>query len=126
MTKSTVLQIVGVGTVAASAALLGAGVAGATPNVTGQKYGDASSAISNAGLKAVIATVVGDQLSRSDCVVTFQRDKSTAQKGNHSTTGDTVLVGLNCESQLASPTHPGNSAASPEGKVAAAAAANNH
>ena len=44
-------------------ALLSSGIAqaGSSPDVVGQKYSDASSAISGAGMRAVVSTVVGDQ-----------------------------------------------------------------
>lgn len=57
---------------AASSVLFGVGLAQAapaTPNVIGQKYSDAQTAITGAGLTPVISTVVGDRLNQPDCQV---------------------------------------------------------
>ncbi|HXO54179.1 MAG TPA: hypothetical protein VN888_24865 [Mycobacterium sp.] len=104
-------------------ALFGAPLAGASPTVTGQKYSDASSTLSSAGFKAVVASTVGDRLRWPDCVVSAQRDKGAAQQGNHPSAGKTVEVTLNCDAQPASATTPGLSAGSPNGRAAKAAAA---
>ncbi|MDT4999839.1 MAG: hypothetical protein QOK12_1944, partial [Mycobacterium sp.] len=62
--------------VAASSAmvLLSSGIAqaGSSPDVVGQKYSDASSAISGAGLRPVVSTIVGDQKAWPDCLVASQ------------------------------------------------------
>lgn len=107
-------------------ALAGAGVAqaGSAPNVVGQKYSDATSAISGAGLKTVVSTTVGDQKAWSDCLVTNQVSRTEAAPENSSGSPvNQVLVSLNCDDGEASATTPGFSAGSPEGKAAAAAAA---
>jgi hypothetical protein len=106
-------------------ALFGAPLAGASPTVTGQKYSDASSTLSSAGFKAVVASTVGDRLRWPDCVVSAQRDKGVAQQGSHASVavGKTVEVTLNCDAQPASATTPGLSAGSPDGRAAKAAAA---
>jgi len=106
-------------------ALFGAPLAGASPTVTGQKYSDASSTLSSAGFKAVVASTVGDRLRWPDCVVSAQRDKGTAQRGSQAVVGvsKTVEVTLNCDAQPASATTPGLSAGSPNGRAAKAAAA---
>lgn len=105
--------------------LLSAGIAqaGSTPNVVGQKYSDASSAISGAGMKAVVSTVVGDQKSWPDCLVANQVARSVAPPENSggSTTNE-LLVSLNCDAAAATAKSPGYSAASPEAKAIAAAA----
>jgi hypothetical protein len=105
--------------------LLSTGVAqaGAAPNVVGQKYSDASSAISGAGMHPVVSTVVGDQKAWPDCLVANQVARSVAPPENSSGSAtDEVLVSLNCDAAAASPKSPGYSAASPEGKAIAAAA----
>ena len=103
--------------------LTSAGVAAATPDVTGMTYAKASAALSAAGLTAAVSTRVGDHKSQSDCVVVNARRESVPQRGDHSTTGKNVLLALNCYATEASATSPGFSAASPEGKADAAAAA---
>jgi hypothetical protein len=123
MSTTAIWRAVSGATLVSTLALVGAPLAGASPTVTGQKYSDASSALSSAGFKVVVASTVGDRLGWSDCVVSAQRDKSSAQQGNHATAGTTVEVTLNCDGQLASATAPGYSAGSPDGRAAKAAAA---
>jgi len=108
----------------AALAISGTGVAAAATDVTGQKYSDAHGALSSAGLKPVVETVVGDQKAWPDCVVT-RAQKRTVQPPENSGGSATneMLVSLNCEAGIATATTPGNSAASPEGRAAAAAAA---
>ena len=108
----------------AALAISGTGVAAAATDVTGQKYSDAQGALSSAGLKPVVETVVGDQKAWPDCVVT-RAQKRTVQPPENSGGSATneMLVSLNCEAGIATATTPGNSAASPEGRAAAAAAA---
>jgi hypothetical protein len=64
----------------AALSLAGSGVAVADsgPDVTGQKYADAQSALSGAGLTPVVASTVGDQKAWPDCVVT-RAQKRTVQ-----------------------------------------------
>jgi hypothetical protein len=105
--------------------LLSSGVAqaGSSPNVVGQKYSDASSAISGAGLRPVVSTIVGDQKARPDCLVASQEARTVPPPENSSGKAtDEVLVSLNCYSAAASAKAPGYSAASPEAKAIAAAA----
>ena len=114
------LIALGLGTVALGAASItffGAGVA-AADDYAGQSYSDASSAISGAGQKAVIAAAVGDAVSQSDCVVTRSQKAPWLKGDNFSPVTDTVLLFLNCNAKLAT---PGNSLASPEGRAEKAA-----
>ena len=118
----------GVGAAAASLvalAISASGVAAAAgSDVTGQKYSDAQSALSSAGLKPVVETVVGDRNAWPDCVVTRAQKRTVQPPENSSgSASNEMLVSLNCEAGIATATTPGNSAASPEGKAAAAAAA---
>lgn len=120
LARGTVLAV----SAASALMLFGAGVAqaGSAPNVVGQKYGDAESAISGAGLTPVISTVVGDRKSRSDCLVvnTVPRTVPPPENSSGSATNQ-LLVSLNCDDGVATAKTPGFSAASPEGKAAAAA-----
>jgi hypothetical protein len=119
--------VLGVGVAAttlAALAISGSGVAAAATDVTGQKYSDAQSSLSSAGLKPVVQTVVGDQEAWPDCVVTRAQKRTVQPPENSSgSASNEMLVSLNCEAGIATATTPGNSAASPEGKAAAAAAA---
>ena len=120
--QTSIARLASAAALAASLLATSTGEAGAAPTVTGQSYADASSALSGAGLTAVVASTVGDQLPREKCLVVSQRPESVAQKGSHPTTGTTVALSLNCYNQEASATKTGFSAASPEGRAAKAAA----
>ena len=119
-----VLSVGGAAAAFAALAMSGSGVATAAPDVTGQKYSDAQSALSSAGFKPVVETTFGDQKSWPDCIVTRTQQRTVKPPANSggSATKE-MLVSLNCDAGVASATTPGNSAASPEGKAAAAAAA---
>jgi hypothetical protein len=94
----------------ASIAVFGTGVAAAdTPNVIGQKYSDASKTLTDAGLKPVVATVVGDRLSHDQCLVTGATqpkflDATGASKGS------LIQLTLNCYANMADDNSPGVSA----------------
>lgn len=109
-----------VGVTAASAvslAAFGTGVASAD-DYAGQKYSDASSAISDAGDKAVIATRAGDELDDDNCVVTHSQKAAWLKGDDFAPVTDTILLNLNCDAPVASAKAAGNSVASPEGKAA--------
>ena len=106
--------------------LSAAGLASAssTPGVVGQKYSDASGALSGAGSSVVVSTTVGDQLDRDECVVTRQQDRMVPAPENTSASATKeTLLSLNCDAPVASATKPGNSLESPEGAAAAKEAA---
>ena len=123
--RKLVAQAVLAASAASAFVCLGAGVAqaGSTPDVVGKKYSDAESAISDAGLKPVVSTTVGDQKAWPDCVVTntVARTVPPPENSGGSATNQ-LLVSLNCDDGEASAKTPGFSAASPEGKAAKAAA----
>jgi len=95
-----------------------------SPNVVGQKFSDASSALSSAGYTAVVAVTNGDRVDRADCTVTNQHDRNAQPPANSggSPTKQTLLT-LSCYALVASYKDPGNSLASPEGRAAAASEA---
>jgi hypothetical protein len=106
-------------------ALFGSVVAHAAsqPDVVGQKYSDAASQLSSAGLSVVVSTTVGDTVARPSCIVTHQESRTEAPPENTSASPvSQVLISLNCGAPVASATSSGNSLASPEGRAAAAAA----
>ncbi|EHB47763.1 hypothetical protein MycrhDRAFT_5889 [Mycolicibacterium rhodesiae JS60] len=115
MTKLIRLGLGALG-VGAMSLTFGSGVAQAD-DYAGQSYSDASSAISGAGQKAVIATSVGDGVSQGDCVVTHSQKAPWLKGDNFSPVTDTVLLYLNCDAKLATPGKAGNSLASPEGRA---------
>jgi hypothetical protein len=109
------------GATAVSIAFLGTGTASAD-DYAGKTYADASQAIGDAGKKAVVASRTGDTLSQDKCVVTSSQSAPWIKGDNFAPVTDTVLLSLNCNATVASAKDPGNSAASPEGKAAIAAA----
>jgi hypothetical protein len=112
---------VAVGATAVSMVFFGSGIA-AADGYSGQTYADASKAISDAGKKAVIASRVGDTLADDDCIVTHSQSAPWIKGNDFAPVSDTVLVYLNCNATVATAKDPGNSAASPEGRAAIAAA----
>ncbi|WP_029110419.1 hypothetical protein [Mycobacterium sp. URHD0025] len=113
-----------IATGAAVSMLFGAGVAAAAPDVVGQTYSDASTAIEDSGASAKVAVTVGSKLSQDDCIVTnawdapFVRDSG----GSYGHADSEVMVALNCDGDHATANHPGASVASPAGREAKAAA----
>jgi hypothetical protein len=121
MKKFGVYATTGVGAMAVAMAFFGTGIA-AADDYAGQTYGDASSAISGAGKKAVVASRAGDSLSDDQCIVTHSQSAPWIKGDSFAAVTDTVLVYLNCNATVASAKDPGNSAGSQEGKAAIAAA----
>lgn len=126
VTRSPICRhVTRVGAVALAATLSSvAGIASAqaSPNVLGQKYADASSALSSAGYTAVVSVTVGDHLHWPDCVVVHQQDRTAQPPANSGGSGTKqTLVSLNCDAAVASAVEPGNSLGSPEGRAAKAA-----
>ncbi|CAN5749741.1 hypothetical protein BH09ACT8_BH09ACT8_37870 [soil metagenome] len=99
------------------AALFSSGVAHASPDVVGHPYSDASSMLGSAGYTSVVSNAFGSQLPWPDCLVTRQQDRTPPDGGGRQT-----LLTLNCNAPVAAAGVAGNSAASPEGRAAAAAA----
>ena len=121
MKKFGVYATAAVGATAVSMVFFGSGIA-AADDYSGQTYADASKAISDAGKKAVIASRVGDTLANDDCIVTHSQSAPWIKGDDFAAVTDKVLVYLNCNATVATAKDPGNSAASPEGRAAIAAA----
>ena len=119
--KKLIVRAGVVGVTVMSIATAGTGVA-AADDYAGKTYADASSALSGASLKGVIAGRVGDTLPTDQCVVTHSEKAPWIKGTSFNAVTDTVLLYLNCNATVASATSPGNSAASPEGRAAIAAA----
>ncbi|MDF3335856.1 hypothetical protein P3H80_00395 [Mycolicibacterium septicum] len=115
---NTAIAIVGP---AIAAAILSTGVASAD-DYAGKTYADVQSALASAGMKGVIASRSGDTMPNDKCVVTSSEKAPWIKGDKFATVTDTVLLNLNCSASVADTTHPGNSAASPEGRAAIAAA----
>ncbi|OLT87244.1 hypothetical protein BKG60_29120 [Mycobacterium syngnathidarum] len=100
---------------------LATGVA-AADDYAGQKYSDVQSSLADAGMKGVVATRDGDTVSDDDCVVTHSENAHWHKGDDFAPVTDTVLLNLSCNAGVATAKAPGNSAASPEGRAAIAAA----
>ena len=97
-------------------AVLGSGVAHAAPDVVGQKYSDAVSAIEDGGGTAHVAVSVGSRLPRDECIVTnawtVRQLVPQTSDTYYEYREDVTQVALNCEGDHATETHPGASIAS--------------
>ena len=121
MRKFGVYATTAVGATAVSMAFFGTGIA-AADDYAGKTYSDASSAISDAGKKAVIASRAGDTLADDQCIVSHSQSAPWIKGDSFAPVTDTVLVYLNCNATVANAKDPGNSASSPEGRAAIQAA----
>ncbi|MCP9273858.1 hypothetical protein [Mycolicibacterium arenosum] len=119
--KRTVLGAVCIGAAAVSTATFGTGIA-AADDYSGKTYKDAQSALGDAKQTGVIAARFGDELADDDCIVTHSQKAAWLKGDDFAPVTDTVLLYLNCDAGVASATQAGNSAASPEGRAAIAAA----
>ncbi|WP_123024947.1 hypothetical protein [Mycolicibacterium stellerae] len=107
---------------ASSTMVLTPGIA-AADDYAGQKYSDVQSKLGDADLTGVIATRVGDIANDDDCVVESSQKAPWIKGDDFAPVTDTVLLNLNCNLPVATSQLAGNSAASPEGRAAIAAAA---
>ena len=115
MMKLIVLTVAG----GASAALLSASVAGASPSVWGKTYSEASQTLKSAGYNVVVGTTVGDQVPMGQCLVTSQIDAAPPTWGPDqymALKSKTVTLALNCYPTPASGSQSGYSAANPDAK----------
>jgi hypothetical protein len=121
MRKLVGIAAIAIGTSVIPVGILATGVASADA-YAGKTYADAQSALSSAGMKGVIATRSGDSLPDDKCVVTSSEKAPWIKGDKFAAVSDTVLLNLNCSASVATATQAGNSAASPEGRAAIAAA----
>jgi thiamine monophosphate kinase len=80
-------------------------------------FAKAKQVVASAGLEFEVSTTVGTALQQGDCVVSNQAMRSAVAFGREYK-GSKLLLSLNCNDTVASAGHPGNSAASPEGREA--------
>lgn len=95
-------------------AICTAAVAPASPGVWGKTYSEAASVLQQAGYMAQVGAKVGSLLPEDECLVTGQRDVSTAFASRDAMR--TVVLALNCYPEPASSRGPGYSAADPNSK----------
>ena len=100
---------------AVAMALCTPAVAHASPDVVGKTFDEANSTLSSWGYTPLVVNTFGARADRADCIVTRQQDRQSSN-------GRETLLALNCNAPVAAPGVPGNSAASPAGRAAAAAA----
>jgi hypothetical protein len=110
-----VLGIGAVGAATSAMALFGSATTAAAPDVVGQTYSEAVSAIEEDGGTAVVASRVGDKLDQDDCIVTNAWDASFLRID---ASGSQVNLALNCAGGYATATNPGASVANPLGRAA--------
>ncbi|TMS53664.1 hypothetical protein E0T84_10075 [Mycobacterium sp. DBP42] len=124
MIKRIAVSAAGVAIGVGACGLFGGAVAAAAPDVVGETYEDAASAIEDGGGKAKVAVTVGSKLSKDDCVVTQVWDAPFVRDAGDEYTHaeDEVMLSLNCDGGYASSTHSGASVASPAGREAKKAA----
>ncbi|MFG1931379.1 hypothetical protein ACGFK1_12095 [Mycobacterium sp. NPDC048908] len=103
---------------AAATISVGAGVAGAVPDVVGQSFRDAKNTIQSQGSAVVIATRTGGSADIDKCIVTNAWGKPSVDQPRQASGPSQVLVALSCNAAIAGPGIPGNSAASPAGRQA--------
>ena len=87
----------------------------ASPDVVGKTLGEATSVLRSAGYSPLVTNTFGGRTDRAACIVGRQQDRLTSNSAQ-------TLLTINCNAPLAGPGLPGNSAASPAGRAAAAAA----
>lgn len=93
----------------------GSGLASAADPLIGKKYSDAASWISQRNGTPVVATVSGSQLALDDCVVISWSRGGFLNNSGRNDRRNEYYVNLNCNNQVASAGHPGNSVMTPEG-----------
>ncbi|MED5810760.1 hypothetical protein VST63_00185 [Mycolicibacterium sp. 050232] len=122
--KRLVVSGAGVAIAVIASGLLGGAVAAAAPDVVGETYEDAASAIEDDGGTAKVAVTVGSKLAQDECVVTHAWDAAFVRDAGDEYTHaeDEVMLSLNCDGGYASSTHSGASVASPAGREAKKAA----
>jgi len=112
------LLVLGVGAVSAGAvalSLFGAGIASADDQVVGQTFKDAKAALAQQGMGVTVATTVGDRKDWYNCIVT-SASKASFNDSSGNSTGNNMLVNLNCYAKYATGVWPGFSISSPEGQ----------
>lgn len=115
MGSLVVRLIAAIAAAALSLTIFGYGIASADDPLVGKTYSDAEAQISKVGGKAVIGTVTGNQLALDDCIVASWRQAKFRDSSGRNLRGDEWTLNLNCNDIVATPGHPGNSAASPAG-----------
>jgi hypothetical protein len=116
---SLVVRILGaVGAAALSVTVFGSGIASAVDGLTGISYDEAASWISSHNGSPVIGSVSGDQVDKSQCIVTSWHKSNFLNASGRNDRASDYVLNLNCNNPVASPGKPGNSVMSPAGVAA--------
>jgi hypothetical protein len=113
--KLLVLGAGACGAAAVALTLAGGGVANADDQVVGQYYKDAKAALAQKGMTPVVATTVGDRKDWDNCIVT-SATRATFKDSSGNSTGNNMLVNLNCYAKYGTYLWPGYSLQSPQGR----------
>ena len=106
----------GFGAAAAIAMVFGPGSAGAVNEFNGMTYAKAQQTATAHGNVLILSTKTGSYLDMDDCMVVGTRKADFLDSSGRSAGGNRYLIDLNCNDLSAQNGHPGNSAATPEGK----------
>lgn len=104
-----------VGAAVAAMGLFGVGTSAADP-YAGKTYAEAAERIAARGGTVVISTIVGSQLPMDQCIVKSSH-RPTYPRDNFDHDTKQFMLSLNCAAKVAGGGKPGNSLASPEGRV---------
>ena len=102
------------GTVFIAVATTGGAAEASSDPLAGKTYKDAEAAVAKMGATGEISTIFGDHVATDECIV------ATSQKARReidSRQKTVYLMNLYCDDPVANAGSPGNSAASPAGKV---------
>ncbi len=105
----------GVGIAATMLLFLGSGPASAVNEYNGMTYEKAAASLKSSGANPVIRTREGSFLPTEKCLVVGSGRMKTLDSSGRSS-GNNWYLDLNCNDMTAASGHPGNSAATPEGK----------
>ncbi|ABK74754.1 hypothetical protein [Mycolicibacterium smegmatis] len=118
--------VLGVSTAGCALAFCGAGMAAAAPDVVGQPYSDAVTAIEDGGGTPHVAVTVGSRLPQDECIVTNAWTTTAVVPMTDDVywerSDNVVQLSLNCAGDHATATNPGASVASTLGREAKEAA----
>lgn len=100
-----------------AAMVFGGGIANASDPLIGKTLSDATAKMAEWKATPVVSSVVGGVLNRDDCIVTSWHKSTGRDSSGKKKDQSSIFVNLNCNAALASAGMPGNSLATPEGRL---------
>ena len=100
-----------------AAMVLGGGIANASDPLIGKTFSAATAKMAEWKATPVVSSVVGGVLDRDDCIVTSWHKSVGLDSSGRKKDESSIFVNLNCNAALASAGKPGNSLATPEGRL---------